>query len=241
MSIGMPRNPQSRFLLFALVWFAAVLAIWWMLLLDPMLSALRSASELVLHFLPGGSEVAQIRIQPDGNWLLRIPLPKAMGKLKSTQKIFGYYPQDGKPVKVRSASIPMERQFPALFTVGLPFFWALWFAAPYGPNSLPAFLAGSLVLAIVSVISFVFYTFCAVAVVLHFTPAGAEGFLLDMGRFLVLNIIPYAGPVLLAIGLNRGIQRLVLEGAAAPAPANIVRRTGRAVHSKRLRRGIAPR
>jgi hypothetical protein len=87
MSSGVPRSPQFRFLGHALLWFTVALAIWWMLLLNPMLSALRSFSELFLRFLPGGG-VAQITIQPDGNWLLRMPLPEAIGKLDSTQKIF---------------------------------------------------------------------------------------------------------------------------------------------------------
>ncbi len=240
--MSIPRTPQLRFLLYALLWFTAALAIWWMLLLNPMLSALRAASELFLRFLPAG-EVAQITIQPDGNWLLRMPLPESIGKLESTQKFFGHDRQDGKPVKVRSVTLPMASEFPALFTVGLPLFWALWAAAPYGPNSLQAMLLGSIALGIAGVISLVIHAFCAAAVVLHFNPPGIEGFLLQVGDFIVLDVIPYAAPILLAIGLNRGIQRLVFEGAGAtPQPVNIVRRTARPSDSKRtLRRGSTAR
>lgn len=236
MIIGIPRSPHFQFLLSALLWLAATLGIWWMLLLDPMLSGLRSVSEWVLHLLPEGSGVAQITIQPDGDWLFRIPLPEAIGKLESTQKIFGREYKDGKPVKVRSVKFPMERKYPALFTVGLPFFCALWFAAPHRQNSLRAMLLASAALGTLAVISLVSYAFFAAAAFLHFKPPGVQGYLLNLGDFIVLNVIPFAGPLLLAIGLNRGIQQLVFEGAGAPlAPAKIAPQKRRGSHGKRIK------
>ena len=126
----MLRNPLVQFLLRALGWLAFALALWWMVMLDPLLGGLRIATETVLRLLPGDSTAAHASIGPDGDWMMQLPVPPAIGRLDATQRIFGRVSKDAPLMKVRSLKIPIARKYPILFTVSLPFFWALWVAAP---------------------------------------------------------------------------------------------------------------
>ena len=74
-----------------------------------------------------------------------MPVPASVARLESTQRIFGRVSKDAPLVKVRSLKITIPGKFPVLFTVSLPFFWALWAAAP-GRGSVLRLLAGSVAL-----------------------------------------------------------------------------------------------
>jgi len=213
----MPASPQLRFLLRAMGCLAVTLALWYMLLLDPLLGGLRIATQPILKLLPGDGSAAHATIEPDGNWLLQIPVPASVAQLDSMQQIFGRVSKDAPLVKVRSIKVPIPEKFPMLFTVSLPFFWALWVAAPRGENFLRGFLAGSGLLAVAGVLSLVFFAVHTAVVTLHVTLSGIAGFLFQAGQFWVVDVIPYAAPLLLALWLHEGLQKLVFSGDLAPA------------------------
>jgi hypothetical protein len=198
---------------------AVALALWWMLLLDPLLAGLRISTELVMRLLPGDGTVAHATIGPDGKWVLQMPVPAFIGRLDSTQRIFGRVSKDTPMVRVRSLKVPVSGTYPVLFTVSLPFFWALWVAAPRGGSFLRGLLAGSGLLALAGVLSLVFYAIHTAVETLHLSPPGVVGFLLKSGKFVVTEALPYAGPLLLALWFHRGLQALVFSGTEAPRPA----------------------
>jgi hypothetical protein len=70
--MGSRLSPQSRFLLQASVLFAALLAIWWFVLLDPLRVYLRVATSLLIS--PSGA--ARISVDADGDWELPVRAPR---------------------------------------------------------------------------------------------------------------------------------------------------------------------
>lgn len=224
----MLRNPLVRFLLRALGWLAVALALWWMVMLDPLLGGLRIATETVLRLLPGDRTAAHATIGPDGDWMMQLPVPPAIGRLDSTQRIFGRVSKDAPLVKVRSLKILVARKYPILFTVSLPFFWALWVAAPGRGNLLRGLVPGSVLLALGGIFSLVFYAVYLAVDTLHLA-AGMAAFLLQASNFAVIDLVPHAAPLLLAVWLHPGLQRLVFSGTVAlPEPAQPKRKAARA-------------
>jgi hypothetical protein len=213
------QNPHIRFLIRALGCLAVSLAIWWILLLDPLLNGLRLGTEFAMQFLPGDGAAAHAAISKDGNWLMQIPVPDSVAKLDSTQRLFGRVSPDQPPVKVRSLKLPIEGTFPVIFLAGFPVFWALWVAAPRKGATWQGFLTANGVLALISVVSLVFYSVYTAIDTLHLMPAGGAKFLWATGRYLAINVGPYASPVLLALWFHHGLQRLVFSGEGwTPAP-----------------------
>jgi hypothetical protein len=224
------KNPLVRFLMRGLGCLAVGLAIWWILLMDPMLNALRLGTEFAMQFLPGDGAAAHAAILKDGNWLMQMPVPASVASLDSTQQLFGRASKDGPPVKVRSLKLPIQGTFPVIFLVSFPVFWALWIAAPRKGATWRGFLIANSVLALISVVSLVFYSVYTAVEMLHLMPAGTTGFLWFSGRYMAINVAPYASPVLLALWFHPGLQRLIFSGDGwAPDPvATPVRRRARA-------------
>src|SRR5262245_35652794 len=124
MRTPMLRTPLFRFLLRLCGALVAALGLWWMVLLGPMLAGLHWGTELAMKCLPGDGSAAHATIQDDGSWVLQMPVPDWIGRLDSTQRIFGRVDSNAPPVKVRSLRVPVVSNYPTLFTVSLPFFWA---------------------------------------------------------------------------------------------------------------------
>jgi hypothetical protein len=215
----MLRTPLFRFVVRLLGALVVTLGLWWMALLGPMLEGMRWATEIAMKCLPGDGSAAHATIQPDGGWILQMPVPAWVGKLDSTQQVFGRTDSKAPPVTVRSLRVPVVAKYPALFTVSLPFFLALWAAAPGKGNLLRGLLPGSIALAILGVLSLVFQGVYAAATTLHLTSGGMSAFLFTTTSFAIVDLVPHATPVLLALWLHPGLQDLVFSGKeAAPEP-----------------------
>src|SRR5256885_507823 len=95
----MPRDPRIRFLLRASALLLLMLVVWWFALLKPLLMVQSVPVRWEL-----GSEVSDVRLEPDGKWLLQ-----------TTQETDpGHY-----------AYFALTPQTINLLTIGLPVFWAL--------------------------------------------------------------------------------------------------------------------
>jgi hypothetical protein len=222
--IPVPKNPLIRFLLRASGCLALSLAIWWILLLDPMLNALRLGTQFAMQFLPGDGAAAHAAITTNGNWLMQIPVPASVASLDTTQQLFGRISKDAPPVRVRSLKLPVQSTFPVIFLASFPVFWALWIAAPRKGATWRGFLTAHGVLAGISVLSLVFYSVYTAVETLHLMPSGATGFLWFSGRYMAINVAPYVSPMLLALWFHHGLQRLIFSGEGwppdpAPRPA----------------------
>jgi hypothetical protein len=210
-----PNSPQFRFLARALVLFIGLVGLWWFVLLSPMLEGLRITTGFLLRTLPGGDRGGNILVDANQNWVLRAPLPAA-------------HDATGRRRFVRLAIPP---RVPNLFTLGLPLFWAVVLAAP-GTRRLWRILAiGTTVLACIAPLALLVYLAQIIKSNLYPASANWAGRLIDLGAYLSATVIPYAAPVLLAVGLNRELRDLILTGQTvvarsepAVAPVRKVRR-----------------
>jgi len=210
-----------RFFLRALVLLALMLALWWLVLLNPLLAGLRLSAELTLRLLPGGSSVSHVTIGPDRNWTFQVPAPAAIVNQEKTQQMLGA--AGAGRIKIRSMKVEGAARFPVLFTVSFPLYWAILLAAPGRWRRLPLRMAsGTVVLAAFALLSIAVYAIRLVGGYFQLTTEGLPGFLMDSAMYLAAGVVPYLGPVLVALWLDGELRGLVLAGEAAPAAAQAV-------------------
>ena len=203
--------------------------LWWLLLLNPLLTGLRFSAELTLRLLPGGNSVSHVTIGPSRNWTFQVPAPAAVVNQESTQRMLGA--AGSERIKIRSMKVEGAARYPILFTVSLPLYWAILLAAP-GRRRLLRMASGTVVLAAFSLLSIAVYAIRLVGGYFQLTTAGLSGFLTDSAMYLAVGVVPYLGPVLVALSLNGELRGLILLAseaapAAAPAVAAAPRRRGR--------------
>ena len=219
-----------RFLLRALVCLALMLALWWLVLLNPLLAGLRLSAELTLRLLPGGSSVSHVTIGPDRNWTFQVPAPAALVNQERTQQMLGAAAAGTGRIKIRSIKVEGTGKYPILFTVSLPLYWAILLAAP-GRRRLLRMASGTAVLAAIALLSIAVYAIRLVGGYFQLTSEGLPGFLMDSAVYLATGVVPYLSPVLVALSLDGELRGLILAGEAAPAAASAVsaapRRRGR--------------
>jgi len=211
-----------RFLLRALVFLALMLALWWLVLLNPLLAGLRLSADLTLRLLPGGGSVSHVTIGPDRNWTFQVPAPAAVVNQERTQQMLGAAAGSGR-IKIRSMRVEGAATYPILFTVSLPLYWAILLAAP-GRRRLLRMASGTAVLGTLALLSIAVYAIRLVGGYFHLAMEGLPGFLMDSAVYLATGVVPYLGPVLVALSLDGELRGLILAGKAAPAAAPTVPR-----------------
>jgi hypothetical protein len=219
----MPEADPLRFFLRALVFLALMLALWWFVLLNPLLAGLRLSAELTLRLLPGGGSVSHVTIDPDRNWTFQVPAPAALVNQEKTQQMLGAATAGSGRIKIRSMKVEASGRYPILFTVSFPLYWAILLAAP-GRRRLLRMASGTAVLAIFALLSIAVYGIWLVGGYFHLTTEGLPGFLVDSAVYLAMGVVPYLGPVVIALSLNEELRGLILTGQAAPAAASAVPR-----------------
>ena len=208
-----------RFLLRALVLLALMLALWWLVLLNPLLAGLRLSAELTLRLLPGGNSVSHVTIGPDRNWTFQVPAPAAIVNQEKTQQMLGAAAAGSGRIKIRSMKVEGAARFPILFTVSLPLYWAILLAAPGWRRLLLRLSCGTAVLAALALLSIAAYAIRLVGGYFQLTTDGLPGFLMDSAMYLAAGVVPYLAPVLVALSLDGELRGLILAGEAAPAAA----------------------
>jgi hypothetical protein len=190
-------RPQLRFLLRACGLLIVMLVLWWFLLLDPLLGWVRISGDFVLGVLPGAADGTHITVKPDGNWMLRVPLPAAAssrGDLK----------------KVRSIQMETLRDKVALFTVALPLYWAFVLAAP-GKSLWRALLYGSAIIAAIMPLAVAIHAVAAIRTYFHISSTPAVAFLWETAGYLNTEVLPYMVPLFLSLWLNRELRAQIFS------------------------------
>ena len=196
---------QSRFLLRGSALLIGLLALWWLVLLGPMLYLLKGAA---------GSFVL-IREGPTGDWTLRVPLERT---LPAT-------PQRPVAQKIRSIEFDLARTDLVGFTFSLPVYWAVVLAAPGVRRSLhPLLLGTALMSGIELLLLLAFAQIGARKAAAQYAGAGdATGqWIRQVGEYLVVNVLPYAAPFVVALSLHRELRGAVfpsIKEAKISAPA----------------------
>jgi len=216
-----PASPQGRFLLRASGLFIVLLAMWWWLLLTPMLAGLRLSTRVLVWVMPGGSSASGVMVQPDGDWLLRIPVPGFLARQDAVQRAYGRAP-GAPPVNVRSFRLVIGERIPTFFTLGFPLFWALVPAAPRTGQMWRLLAVGTGVLAVLAQLSLLFYAAFSIETNLHLATSATASTIWSALEYLNLNVVPYVTPVLLAAWLHTELRAQIFSWSAEPEAASVV-------------------
>jgi hypothetical protein len=201
--------------------FIVLLTVWWWLLLSPMLAGLRLSTRVLLWVMPGGSSASGVTVQPDSDWLLRIPLPGFLARQDAVQRAYGRAP-GAPPVNIRSFRLVIGERIPTFFTLGFPLFWALVLAAPRSRRLWRVVAIGSALLALLAQLSLLFYAAFSIETNLHLATSAAASAIWSAVEYLNVNVAPYLAPVLLAAWLHTELRAQIFSRPAEPEPAPVV-------------------
>ena len=132
--------------------------------------------------------------------------------------------------KVRSFQLQLPSNYPPLFTVTLPFFWALVLATGFTRHAWRACAIGSAALMTLAIVLMAFEVVQLFVKYTHLSFwGGLSEPLLRVGDVIVLNVIPYMTPVLMAVALQPDLRAMIFGGEAAlkAVPAQSRRRSSR--------------
>jgi hypothetical protein len=190
----MPKlSPQISFLLRGSGLLIGLLTIWWFALLDPMLYGLRSAASLFVG----------IEERSSGDWGVRVTLDAA---IPATD-------ERAQSQKVGSIDFDMSRSDAIAFTFSVPVFWAIVLAAPGQIlRRLRPLLLGTVAMALIEVLLLLVFAQVTARNLLA-QSYGIESAAGVWGRrlceYLVVNVLPYVVPFVVAVCIDRQLSRAV--------------------------------
>ena len=202
----------TRFLFRGSALLIGLLALWWFVLLDPMLSALQGVGDIAARLVFGGKRGEFMRENVSRNWTFRIP-KKIIVPASPIM-----------PVLQQSDSVDFDvaRLDVIGFTFSLPVFWAVILAAPGWRRNLRPFLAGTGLIALIELM--LLLTFAATsahraAAAISSVPIGAfETWLLGFSDYLTVLVVPYLAPIVVAFVVHHELRRDVFGWTARHKP-----------------------
>jgi hypothetical protein len=186
----LPLSPQTRFVAQATLFLAILLALWWNVLLTPLLAWTRISTDLALTAAPGASLQTGVRVLPDGSWTLQTPV-----------KVGGAW---------RNVRVGTEKRLPIQLTVGAPLFWAILLAAPRSRRVWWIAVSGTLLILVIPPVGLLLYAAHVVQMyVFPNAPAFARA-TIGLSDYMGSTVAPYLGPVLVALALHPDLRESIL-------------------------------
>jgi hypothetical protein len=182
-------EPQTRFLLRGSALLIGLLTLWWFVLLGPMLYLLKGAGG---GFLP-------IQENLSGDWTFRVPLEKT---LPAT-------PRQPVAQQIHSIDFDMPRTDVIAFTFSLPVFWAIILAAPGVRRNLRPLLLGTALMSAVELLLLLVFAQITARNVVSQLAGGEDAagqWIRHVGEYLVVSVLPYAVPFVVALSLHRELR-----------------------------------
>jgi hypothetical protein len=209
-------KPQTRFLLRGSTLLIACLLLWWFFLVNPLLFLLRGAIEASGSVIYGSDARELVSEAPSGDWSFRVPIEITVPPS----------PQQPRGAQIHSIEFDMPRADVTAFTFSLPVYWAIILAAPGIRRAMRPLILGTVLVAILEIVLVVWFMEISAhkaAAQLYSVQGQTASWLLRFGEYLVVMVIPYAAPFLIAIALHRELrwQMLRWESAAAAPAAEI--------------------
>jgi hypothetical protein len=203
----MPKlKPQTQFLLRGSALLIGLLSLWWFGLMNPMVAALQVAAGSVIH----------IEETESGDWTMRVPLEMTLPAS----------PERPVAQQVHSIDFDMPHSDVIAFTFSLPVFWAIVLAAPGWRGNLRPLAIGTAIMAVAEVLLFLTYAQVAAhrsAAQLAPELQGAWGqWAIKFGEYLIVSVLPYAIPLIVAFAVHRGLRWLVFRWGLDPSVQPVV-------------------
>ena len=210
----------TRFLLRGSALLIGLLTLWWLLLLDPMLYALKGVSDIAARLVFGGNSGEFMREDSSRNWTFRVPK-------KFIVPASGVNPV---PQQIKSIEFDVARTDVVGFTFSLPVFWAVFFAAPGWRRNLRPLLVGTVLITLVEVILLLAFAATsahrAAGAMLSIRMGAFESWLLRFSDYLTVLVVPYLAPTVIAFALHNELRRYVFgwttrdKGPRVKSPSN---------------------
>jgi hypothetical protein len=191
-----PFSPQTRFLLRASTIFGGLLAVWWFLLLTPLLAWVRVSTDVLLNTLPGSTVQTGVESRPGGVWVVEAPV-----------KSGGRY---------RNMRLETPQRLPIQLTIALPLFWCVMLAAPRSRRPVRALAIGTAILLALPPLGLLIYIAHVVRIYVYPSAPAVVEYVLAVADYVASTVAPYAGPVLLALALHSELRAMVLAGESQP-------------------------
>ncbi len=200
-------KPQTRFLLRGSALLVTLLALWWFVLLNPMLGVLRGAA---------GTFVGIEDAADATNWSVSVGL----------DRILPATPEQPVAQQIHSIDFDLQHTDVIGFTFSLPLFWALMLAAPGLRRNLRPLALGTALMAVVELLLFLaFAQIAARNAYAHISgindPTGA--WLRHVGEYMIVGVLPFALPFVVALSLQRDLRAAIfpwsIEAATVAPPA----------------------
>lgn len=206
-------RPQTWFLLRGSALLISLLILWWFFLVNPLLFLLRGAVEVSASVFYGGDARELVTEAPSGDWSFRVPM----------EIVVPPSPEQPTGVQVHSIAFDMPRADVTAFTFSLPVYWAIILAAPGIRRAMRPMILGTGLVAILEIVLVVWFMEISahkVAAQLYAAQGQTASWLLRFGEYLVVSVIPYAAPFLIAIAMHRELRWQMLRwGSPEAAPA----------------------
>jgi hypothetical protein len=217
-------SAQTRFLARGSALLTLLLLAWWFALQEPMLVVLNRGVQFADGFLYNYPASKLISTAPNGDWTFELPIEFTVS-------------QNGAPVRAHSIAFDMARADVSTFTFSLPVFWAVTLAAEWTARTRRALWRGTLICGAAEIVLLMI----EVQIFAHREIAKLSqshdallGWFLHLSDYLVVSVLPYIGPFVLAIWLHEELRAQIL-GWAVPEPAlkSRARGTGKRVTRRR--------
>jgi hypothetical protein len=155
-----------------------------------------------------------IQENPSGDWTLRVPVEKTL-PVTSQRSV---------AVQIHSIDFDMLRTDVITFTFSLPVFWAIILAPPRPRRNFGPLVWGTAVMSIIELILLLLFTRIAAhnaASQLAGTEDASGKWIRHLGEYLVVNVLPYTVPFVVALSLHRDLRGQVLSfGTEADRPSS---------------------
>jgi hypothetical protein len=185
-----PSSPQYRFLLRASLAFAALLVVWWFVLLGPLLAWTRFSTDFLLNALPGAPLKTGATVSAEGVWVMQAPV-----------KVGGVW---------RNVRVEAGRRLPTQLTIGIPLFWAILLAAPRTKRFWRAWVLGSAILLAIPPAGLLLYAAHVVQLYVFPNTAAPLRAALAAADYVASTAAPYLAPVLVALALHPELWQSVI-------------------------------
>lgn len=204
----MPRlRPQTRFLLRASTLLVGLLVLWWWILCGPMLGALRVTVDSTGGVFFGGRSQDLVHETASGDWSFHVPMEAVTAT-----------------ARIHSVDFDLARTDVNAFTFSLPVLWAILLAAPRLRRNLGTLALGSVAMVLFELLLMMvfieIYARNAVSQITHVQSA-LEKWALHFAEYLVVSVLPYAAPFVLALAVHRDLRLQILgwgDEAAGSTP-----------------------
>ena len=170
-----------------------MLALWWFILLGPLLAWERLSADLVLNAIPGAPLATGVSVKAGGEWVVQAPARVAGQR--------------------RNIAVELPPRLPIQLTVAAPLFWAVLLAAGASRRLWRMLAIGTAILLAIPPAGLLAYVARVVQLYVYPDASSVLVALLSALDYVASTVAPFVAPVLLAVALHPELRVRILGAA----------------------------